>query len=79
MVALDPEGGIETQRYFLDVGDVVLNQAPQITSLPVTLASAGEIYTYPVEANDPDEDELSYQLLQNPSGMNVDPDTGVIG
>ena len=78
VVALDPQEAVGTQRYLLEVGDVALNQAPQITSLPLTLASAGEIYTYPVEATDPDEDELSYQLLNSPPGMDVDLDTGVI-
>ena len=36
------------------------------------------VYTYDVEAEDPDGDELIYSLTQSPDGMVIDPDTGLI-
>ena len=55
------------------------NGAPVITSFPVTTASADLIYSYDVNAIDPDlGDTLTYSLITKPSGMNIDPTTGFI-
>jgi hypothetical protein len=62
----------------LTTPDIVDNQAPNITSTAVTEAEVGILYTYYVEANDPDGDALTYSLIRNPSGMEIDEDTGVI-
>ncbi|WP_239465908.1 choice-of-anchor C family protein [Gemmata sp. SH-PL17] len=53
------------------------NHDPVITSTPPTLVP-GTVYTYPVEATDPDGDPLSYSLVEGPAGMAVDPVTGVL-
>ena len=53
--------------------------APVITSAPVTTATAGVLYTYDVEATDPDAgDVLTYSLTTAPAGMTIDPTTGLI-
>ena len=54
------------------------NQSPIITSTPSTLAEVGELYTYEVEATDPDGDTLTYSLDVKPSGMTIDSATGLI-
>jgi hypothetical protein len=55
------------------------NGAPVITSEPVSTASANLIYSYDVNAIDPDiGDILTYSLITKPSGMNIDPTTGLI-
>ena len=54
------------------------NQSPIITSTPSTLAEVGELYTYDVEATDPDGDTLTYSLDVKPSGMTINPTTGLI-
>lgn len=55
------------------------NQAPVITSVPVTSVILGETYTYTVEAADPDGDDLTYSLLTgSPSDMSIDENSGVI-
>ncbi|MBA7534931.1 hypothetical protein ES705_27181 [subsurface metagenome] len=54
------------------------NDPPVITSNPVTDAEMGILYTYNVEANDPDGDALTYSLISNPSGMVINKYTGVI-
>ena len=54
------------------------NQAPIITSSPITAATVGVLYTYDVNATDPDGDTLTYLLVTKPKGMAMYPKTGVI-
>ena len=55
------------------------NRAPEITSTPVTQATAGQLYSYRVAATDPDAgDVLTYLLSTNPEGMTIDAATGLI-
>ncbi len=53
---------------------VVPNAPPKFVSQPPTNFRS-EIYEYQVEAQDPDGEELSYQLEQAPPGMSLDPAT----
>ena len=54
------------------------NQAPIITSVPLTSVILGETYSYTVEATDPDEDDLTYSLTTNPPNMAINENTGII-
>jgi len=54
------------------------NNAPVITSTPVTNAYPDIDYEYDVNANDPDGDTLVYSLLEGPAGMIIDSATGLI-
>jgi len=55
------------------------NQSPTIISTPITSATVGVLYTYDVNATDPDSgDTLNYSLTTNPSGMTIDSGTGEI-
>jgi len=54
------------------------NQAPIITSLPITAVTVGETYVYDVEATDPNADTLAYSLSTKPTGMTINPATGLI-
>jgi len=54
------------------------NQSPTITSTPITTATVDELYTYDVNATDPDGDPLTYSLTTSPTGMAIDSTTGVI-
>jgi RHS repeat-associated protein len=54
------------------------NDAPAITSQPVTLTQDGELYQYPVSAFDADGNNLIYALLDGPAGMAIDPLSGEI-
>lgn len=56
----------------------VVNRAPVITTSPVLAAQSGRLYTYDVNATDPDNDALSYALVFAPPGMAIDPSTGAI-
>ncbi len=48
-----------------------VNQAPKITSMPITAALEKSLYTYQFSAVDPDGDELVY-ALEGPAGMTLD-------
>jgi len=63
---------------FLFTGCFLFNSSPVIESDPVTTAKEGAIYTYDVEATDPNEDTLTYSLTVNPTGMTINSTTGVI-
>jgi len=54
------------------------NQAPILTSDPIKTATVGVLYTYNVNAIDPDDDTLTYSLSVKPSGMIINSVTGVI-
>jgi hypothetical protein len=48
-----------------------INQAPIITSTPITLAVVGTPYTDTVKATDPDGDTLTYSLAVNPIAIGM--------
>lgn len=52
-----------------------INQAPSITSAPITAGIIGESYQYALTANDPDGDNISYELLSEITGMSVNGST----
>ena len=54
------------------------NELPTIVSTPVTGARAGEVYSYTVQALDPDGIRLSYVLLDGPEGMSLDLVSGLL-
>jgi hypothetical protein len=63
---------------FLFTGCAFLNKAPIIESTPITTVKEGALYTYEVEATDPEGDELEFTLLIHPTGMIINSSTGVI-
>jgi hypothetical protein len=54
------------------------NHAPTITSTPITAATVNLLYTYDVDATDPDGDTRTYSLTTKPAGMTIDSSTGLI-
>jgi len=57
----------------------MVNDAPMVTSAPVTTATAGVLYTYDVESEDPDlGDVLTYSLTTKPADMTINSTTGLI-
>jgi cellulose biosynthesis protein BcsQ len=73
----DGQGGMDTATVTIRVNPV--NHSPFITSEPRTDAATGRLYTYDVNAADPDVgDALTYSLAQSPEGMSIDPASGRI-
>ncbi|MBU1035846.1 Ig domain-containing protein [bacterium] len=63
---------------FLFTGCFLFNSSPVIESDPITTAKEGAVYTYEVEAVDPDGDTLEFSLLVQPTGMTINSTTGAI-
>ncbi len=73
----DGKGGTDTATVEMTVDAV--NDAPRITSKPSKTTRVWALYTYDVEAKDPDpQDKLVYSLTDKPEGMTIDPATGLI-
>ena len=73
----DNKGDSDTAKVNITVN--MVNDAPAITSAPVTTANAGALYTYDVNAIDPDlTDTLTYSLNIQPADMTIDSETGLI-
>lgn len=64
----DNNGGHKTNTVYISVG----NEAPHFVSSPITSADADKIYSYKAEANDPDEDAISFRIQRGPSWLDVD-------
>jgi len=63
---------------FLLTGCFLFNSSPIIESDPITTAKEEVVYTYDVEATDPNGDTLTYSLAVSPTGMTINSTTGVI-
>jgi hypothetical protein len=77
------DGSVASNTVAVTVTVNQVNRAPVITSLPVTLLQQETdecctAYRYDVEAFDADADSLTFSLLQAPSGMRINPVTGLI-
>ncbi len=70
----DEENGEETE----EESEEEINQAPKITSSPITEVNESQAYNYDVNATDDDNDSLTYSFLQAPSWLSIDSQTGVI-
>jgi RHS repeat-associated protein len=76
--ASDGRGGFNDQRFTIEVDLAPPNRPPVFTSLPVNVSYIGKDYKCDADAVDPDSDTLTFSLLANPSGMTIDPATGLI-
>jgi subtilisin-like proprotein convertase family protein len=73
----DPFAESDTQEFTLTV--VNDNDAPSITSSPITAVTEGEAYSYDVNATDPDiGDTLTFSLDTAPAGMSINANSGLI-
>ncbi|MCA6555209.1 MAG: putative Ig domain-containing protein, partial [Pseudanabaena sp. M114S2SP2A07QC] len=54
------------------------NTPPLVISTPNTRGAVGQFYTYTAVAKDAENDAITYSLARRPSGMEIDPSTGVI-
>ena len=76
VVVEDEQQASTTQTYRIEISAAPPNLAPAIISQPQGFATAGATYRYQVQAEDPNDDTLAYQLITGPSGMQIDGTTG---
>jgi len=75
----DGNGRFVTQNFTITVTEKPAeNQAPTITTIPITNAEVNALYSYGVNATDADGDTLGFSLTTAPSGMAINAVTGVI-
>ncbi|QLE59915.1 hypothetical protein FD725_30895 (plasmid) [Nostoc sp. TCL26-01] len=75
--AFDGQGGLTQQKFTITVRGA--NLPPTIISTPPTIGVLNKVYTYQVKATDPENDPLTYSLINNPPvGMTIDAKTGLI-
>ena len=70
IVAADDAGGHRSQQRYALLARV--NQAPEIVSSPTTTLSAGAVFHYDVQVDDPENDPVGFALLDAPAGMTID-------
>ncbi|MCG2716482.1 MAG: tandem-95 repeat protein [Candidatus Marinimicrobia bacterium] len=74
----NPPGSIPDIGAYENPHGTPLNAPPSIISSPDTVAFEDNLYIYDVEAVDIDGDSLVYSLFVHPTGMTIDPTTGII-
>ena len=67
--ATDADGSCDTQNFVLQVR--ATNHAPVFVSIPPSLGTQNQLYSYQAQAQDLDGDALTYFLVTGPSGMTV--------
>ncbi|MEH2058174.1 MAG: putative Ig domain-containing protein [Nostoc sp.] len=72
----DSHGAFDLLSFTVNVR--LVNTPPLINSTPGTQAATGKLYKYLVQASDIDTDSLTYNLVNAPDGMTVDPQSGLI-
>jgi len=72
----DGKGGTATQSFNLHI--INTNDAPSFTSTAITTVIEDSQYQYDLSASDPDDDVLTYSLINYPTGMTINSGTGLI-
>ena len=73
------DGTQETEPVFINgVFVVVRNHPPTIDLISDTVANEDELFELQVQASDPDDDALTFSLMQNPSWLTVNSSTGLL-
>ena len=76
-VLVTPSDGQAAREPLFGMPVTIENAPPRITSTPSTALNDGQ-YLYQVIAKDPDEDTISYELKEAPSGMTIEAATGKV-
>lgn len=73
----DGRGGTTQQSYTLSITEPPPNRPPLFTSDPVVDAYINQLYQYDANAIDPDNDNLTFNLILGPEGFTIQADTGL--
>ncbi len=77
VVEVTPRDDAASGRPLRSAPIILASREPQIVSAPPITAN-GYHYEYPVKAVDPDGDRITYRLETAPTGMSIDPYSGLI-
>ena len=77
--ATDGRGGTALQTFTIRIPQSPDQQhTPVITSIPPRIASVGTDYRYAVTVADPRDTQFTFELLQAPASLTIDPDSGLV-
>ncbi len=71
------DGVLETTQTFT-ITVVLPNQSPEITSTPVMTVLQGQTYQYQLTATDPEDETITFGLVNSPTGMQIETATGLV-
>lgn len=74
----DDRGGSDQDPFSILVQPQYFNFAPEFDSVPPSRAVANTLFSYDANAVDGDGDPLTYELVSGPTGMSIDPRTGLV-
>ncbi len=74
----DGRGSEDIQQFVVTVAATAANHAPTVQSKPRTQSVVGGGYAYLPQAKDPDGDVLQWSLTNKPTGMSIDPASGLV-
>jgi hypothetical protein len=77
-LALDDGYNVVHQQWTIVVAERPTDDPPAFTNDPPTSHSAGTMYTFTFEAEDPDGDPVVYKLISGPEGAEIDASTGTL-
>ena len=77
LIKVTDSGGLSDEQSFTLVVENV-NDAPIITSVPEESAITGVQYTYQIIATDEDLDEITYSIVESPSEVKLDEQSGLL-
>lgn len=72
------DNNIASSGFAISPCDNSTNQPPQIISAPPLVAYVDNEYSYQMEGSDPNNDSLTYSLVNAPTGMSINPVNGLI-
>ncbi|TQV87089.1 Ig-like domain-containing protein [Aliikangiella coralliicola] len=75
---IDVKGAFDEQPFVINVTAAEENLSPEIQSTSVNNALQNGVYHYDVEATDPNQDLLNYELDFSPENMTINPESGDI-
>jgi RHS repeat-associated protein len=74
----DAVGNFSSQTFSVVVSAGAFNRPPVTASTPSIDAVVGQSYVYTMVANDPEGGTLTYAVRSAPSGLSIDPNTGIV-
>ena len=73
------DGALQSNTATITIELLPQDDPPAVTSTPLLTISNGQVYSYDVDATDPDGDtNFTFSLLQAPIGMTIEPISGLI-
>jgi hypothetical protein len=78
LVTVNVSDGADTRSVIFSWFVTPVNGAPRVTAIPNQSNTVGDAISFAVQATDPEHDALSYSATALPSGLSINPITGLI-